>query len=27
VQAGATVGEVCGRLERVFGRYRPPPLF
>ncbi len=27
VQAGATVGEVCGRLEQVFGRYRPPPLF
>jgi methylmalonyl-CoA mutase N-terminal domain/subunit len=26
VQAGATVGEVCGRLGLVFGSYRAPPL-
>ncbi|HVQ27929.1 MAG TPA: methylmalonyl-CoA mutase family protein, partial [Planctomycetota bacterium] len=23
VEAGATVGEICGRLEQVFGSYRP----
>jgi methylmalonyl-CoA mutase N-terminal domain/subunit len=27
VEAGATVGEICGRLESVFGRYRPPTQF
>ena len=24
VEAYATIGEICARLERVFGRYRPP---
>jgi len=24
VEAYATIGEICGRLEGVFGRYRPP---
>ena len=27
VEAYATIGEVCGRLERAFGRYRPPEGF
>ncbi len=27
VEARATLGEICGRLERVFGRYRPPEAF
>jgi methylmalonyl-CoA mutase N-terminal domain/subunit len=27
VEAGATVGEICGRLETVFGRHRPQPVF
>jgi len=27
VEAYATIGEICGRLERVFGRYRPPEGF
>jgi methylmalonyl-CoA mutase N-terminal domain/subunit len=24
VESCATIGEICGRLERVFGRYKPP---
>ena len=27
VEAYATIGEICGRLERVFGRYKPPEGF
>ncbi len=27
VEAGATVGEVCGRLEGVFGRHEPVSIF
>ena len=27
VEAYATIGEICGRLERVFGRYQPPESF
>lgn len=27
VEAGATVGEVCGRLEQVYGPYRPASVF
>ena len=27
VEAGATVGEICGRLEAVFGRYHPRTVF
>src|SRR5262249_55426003 len=27
VEAYATIGEICGRLERVFGRYKPPQGF
>lgn len=27
VEAGATVGEICGRLEGVFGTYRPTSIF
>ena len=27
VEAGASVGEVCGRLETVFGSYQPPDVF
>jgi methylmalonyl-CoA mutase N-terminal domain/subunit len=27
VEAYATIGEICGRLERVFGRYHPPEGF
>ncbi|HEX6883670.1 MAG TPA: methylmalonyl-CoA mutase family protein [Planctomycetota bacterium] len=27
VEAYATIGEICGRLENVFGRYRPPEGF
>jgi len=27
VEAYATIGELCARLERVFGRYRPPEGF
>jgi methylmalonyl-CoA mutase N-terminal domain/subunit len=27
VEAGATVGEICGRLERVFGRHEPVSIF
>ncbi len=27
VEAGATVGEICSRLETVFGRYAPASLF
>ena len=26
VEVGATVGEVAGTLERVFGKYRPPDV-
>jgi methylmalonyl-CoA mutase, N-terminal domain len=26
VEAYATLGEVCERLERVFGKYRPPEV-
>jgi methylmalonyl-CoA mutase N-terminal domain/subunit len=26
VAARATLGEVCGTLEEVFGRYRPPEI-
>ncbi len=26
-EAGATVGEICGRLESVFGTYRPTSIF
>ena len=27
VEVYATIGEICGRLERVFGRYKPPEGF
>ena len=27
VESYATVGEICERLERVFGKYRPPAVF
>jgi methylmalonyl-CoA mutase N-terminal domain/subunit len=27
VESYATLGEICGRLERVFGRYKPPEGF
>ncbi len=27
VEAYATIGEICARLERVFGRYKPPQGF
>ena len=27
VEARCTIGEICARLERVFGRYRPPQGF
>ncbi len=27
VEAGATVGEICGRLERIHGKYRPASVF
>jgi len=27
VEAGATVGEICGRLEQTFGRYEPVSIF
>jgi methylmalonyl-CoA mutase, N-terminal domain len=27
VESYATIGEICGRLERVFGRYKPPEGF
>jgi methylmalonyl-CoA mutase N-terminal domain/subunit len=26
VEARATTGELCAKLERVFGRYRPPEV-
>jgi len=27
VEAGATVGEICQCLQRVFGRYEPVSVF
>jgi hypothetical protein len=27
VEAGATVGEICGRLETAFGRFEPATVF
>jgi len=27
VEAGATVGEICSRLERLFGKYQPAAVF
>lgn len=27
VEAYATVGEICGRLEGIFGKYKAPPVF